>query len=115
MIFLKANEWQHSLDCVSPVLLTFISGIPLLLFSHQVVSDSLHPHEMQHSRLLCPSLSLGIAQTHVHLVSDSIQPFHPHSLSSPFTFNLSLHQGLFQWNTLIRYIKMISQIFKALS
>ena len=37
------------------------------------------------------------AQTHVHWVGDAIQPSHP--LSSPFppAFNLSQHQGLFQW------------------
>ena len=29
----------------------------VLLFSHQVVSDSLWPHELQHVRLPCPSLS----------------------------------------------------------
>ena len=29
----------------------------LLWFSHSVVSDSLWPHELQHTRLLCPSLS----------------------------------------------------------
>ena len=29
----------------------------LLLFSHLVVSDSLWPHELQHARLPCPSLS----------------------------------------------------------
>ena len=36
-------------------------------------------------------------QTHVHWVSDAIQPSNP--LSSPFlpTFNLSQHQGLFKW------------------
>ena len=35
-------------------------------------------------------------QTHVHRVSDAIQPSHP--LSSPCpTFNLSQHQGLFKW------------------
>ena len=35
-------------------------------------------------------------QTHVHLVSDAIQPSHP--LSSPScAFNLSQHQGLFKW------------------
>ena len=28
----------------------------LLLFSHQVVSDSLRPCELQHARLPCPSL-----------------------------------------------------------
>ena len=36
-------------------------------------------------------------QTHVHWVSDSIQPSHPLSSPSPPIFNLSQHQGLFQW------------------
>ena len=36
-------------------------------------------------------------QTHVHWVSDAIQPSHPlSSLSSP-ALNLSQHQGLFKW------------------
>ena len=38
-----------------------------------------------------------LAQTHVHWVSDAIQPSHPLSSSSPPFFNLSQHQGLFLW------------------
>ena len=38
-----------------------------------------------------------LAQTHVHWVSDAIQPSHPLPFSSPPTFNLSQHQGLFKW------------------
>ena len=34
---------------------------------------------------------------HVHWVSDAIQPSHPLSSPSPPAFNLSQHQGLFQW------------------
>ena len=34
-------------------------------------------------------------QTHVHRVSDAIQPSHPLSSPSPPAFNLSQHQGLF--------------------
>ena len=37
-----------------------------------------------------------LAQTHVHPVSDAIQPFHPLLSPSPLTFNLSQHQGLLQ-------------------
>ena len=37
------------------------------------------------------------AQAHVLWVSDAIQPSHPLSSPSPCTFNLSQHQGLFQW------------------
>ena len=36
-------------------------------------------------------------QTHVHWVSDAIQPSHPLLSPSPPTFNLSQHQGLFKW------------------
>ena len=36
-------------------------------------------------------------QTHVHWVSDTIQPSHPLSSPSPPAFNLSQHQGLFKW------------------
>ena len=32
----------------------------LLLLSHSVVSSSLRPHELQHARFLCPSLSSGV-------------------------------------------------------
>ena len=38
-----------------------------------------------------------LAQTHVHRVGDAIQPSHPLSSPSPPAFNLSQHQGLFQW------------------
>ena len=39
-----------------------------------------------------------LTQTHVHCVGDAIQPSHPLlSPSPPTTFNLSQHQGLFQW------------------
>ena len=36
-------------------------------------------------------------QTHVHWVSDAIQPSHPLSSPSPPALNPSQHQGLFQW------------------
>ena len=36
-------------------------------------------------------------QTHVHRVSNAIQPSHPLSSPSPPAFNLSQHQGLSQW------------------
>ena len=37
------------------------------------------------------------AQTHVHWVSDAIQPSHPLPSPSPPAFNLSQYQSLFQW------------------
>ena len=38
-----------------------------------------------------------LAQTHVHWVGDVIKPSHSLSSPSPAAFNLSQHQGLFQW------------------
>ena len=45
-----------------------------------------------------------LTQTHVHRVSDAIQPFHP--LSSPClpTFNLFQHQALFQWVSSLHHV-----------
>ena len=40
---------------------------------------------------------LDLAQTHVHWVGDAIQASHPLSSPSPPAFNLSPHQGLFEW------------------
>ena len=39
-------------------------------------------------------------QTHIHWVSNAIQPSHPLSSPSPPASNLSQHQGLFQFFTL---------------
>ena len=38
-----------------------------------------------------------LGQTHVHQFGDAIQPSHPLSFPSSPAFNLSQHQGLFQW------------------
>ena len=59
------------------------------------MSSSLQPHGLQHFPVL--HYLLEFAQTHVHLVSDAIQPSHPRSSPSPPALNLSQHQGLFQW------------------
>ena len=50
-----------------------------------------------------------LAQTHVHRVSDAIQPSHPLLFPSPPAFNLSQHQGLFQW------VSSLHQVAKVLS
>ena len=40
---------------------------------------------------------LELTQTHVHWLSDAIQPSHSLSSPSPPAFDLSQHQGLFKW------------------
>ena len=46
-------------------------------------------------------------QTHVHWVSDTIQPSHPLSFPSSPAPNPSQHQSLFQWVNLYSYIKTV--------
>ena len=52
-----------------------------------VVSDSLWPHWQQHARPPCPSPAPRDFSTHVHQVSDAIQPSHPLSSLFPPAFN----------------------------
>ena len=66
-------------------------------FSCSVVFNSLHPHQLQHARVPCPSPTLQLAQTHAHQVGDAVQASHPVLSSSPPAFNHSQHQGLFKW------------------
>ena len=65
--------------------------------SFQSLSDSLWPHEMQHTRPPCPSPTPRVYQTHVHWVGDVIQLSYPLSSPSPPALNLSQSQGLFKW------------------
>ena len=67
----------------------------LLLFSRSVVSDSLQPRGLQHTRLPPPSPSPRVC-SNSYPVGDAIQPSHPLSPPSPPTLSLSQHQGLFQ-------------------
>ena len=67
-------------------------------FSRSVMSHSLQPHGLQHTRPTCSSPTpLELTQTHAHWASDATQPSHPLSFPSPPSFNLSQHQAHFQW------------------
>jgi len=70
----------------------------LLLFSHSVVSDSLWPHGLQHTRLLCPLLSPAVCSNSCPLshwcyltISPSAAPFSfcPQSFSASGSFPVS--------------------------
>ena len=78
-----------------PILFFFFFSF--VVFSLSVVSDSLWPHGLQHTRLPCPSLSLGVCSNSCALsqwchptISASVSP-------SPPALHLFQHQGLFQW------------------
>ena len=95
LIFLPWGHCVPPLHVHSAFMITFqFSSVQL---SHSVMSDSLRPHELQHAGLPVHHQLLEFTQTHVHRVSDVIQPSHPLSSPSPPAPNPSQHQGLFQW------------------
>ena len=51
----------------------------MMLFTHPVMSISLQCNGLQHASLPCPSPSPGVCSnsTHVHCLSDVVQPSHP--------------------------------------
>ena len=51
-----------------------------------------------------------LTQTHVHWVSEAIQPSHPLSSFSPPAFNLSQHQGLFQWASSVYQVAKVLEL-----
>ena len=55
---------------------------------------------------------LEFTQTHVHRVSDAIQPSHPPSSPSPPALNPSQHQSLFQWANSIHTVQEFQNVWK---
>ena len=68
---------------------------PRLNKMQSLVSESLSPHGLQHTRLPCLSPTPGVCSNSCPLTHDGIQPSHPLSSPSPPEFNLSQYQGLF--------------------
>ena len=67
------------------------TGFSSVIQSCPTLGDPMTPGLRVHHQLL------KLAQSRVHKISDAIQPSHPLSSPSPPAFNLSQHQGLFQW------------------
>ena len=65
-------------------------------FSGSVVSDSVIPMDCGTPGFPVHHQLPELVQTHVHPVSDAIQPSPPLFSPSPPAFSLSQHQGLFQ-------------------
>ena len=96
-----------------------LHGVQLTMFelSYNVIDSSIQ--SLRHVRLWDPMNCSTpgfpvhhqlpeLAQTHIHWVSDAIQPSHPQSSPSPPAFNLSQHQGLFKW------VSSLHQVVKVL-
>ena len=81
------GQWM----CIQPQLVQYSSVQLLSRVQFYNPMDCSTPVLLVHRQL--PKLT----QTHVHWVSDAIQPSHTLVSPSPLAFNLSQHQGLFQW------------------
>ena len=91
-------SWGKELDNIHlPVSIAKQNVLHIFSSVQSVLSNSLQLRGLQHTRPPCPSQLLEFTQTHVHWVSDTIQPPYPLSSPSPPAFNLSQHQGLFKW------------------
>ena len=91
--------------------------------SNNTREDSTHGHQFSSVAQSCPTLCdpmnhstpglpvhhqlPEITKTHVHQVGDAIQPSHPLSSPSPPAFNLSQHQGLFQWESSLHQVAKV--------
>ena len=71
----------------------------LLLFSHQLVSDSLQPHRLQHTKLPCPSPSPGVCSNSCPLsqwchptISSCVVPFSSCLQSFPASGSFQMSQ-----------------------
>ena len=86
--------FSHKLMLLFLTIPMFISQFSSVAQSHLTLCDPMNrstPGLPVHHQLL------EFTQTHVHQVSDAIQPSHPLSSPSPPAPNSSQHQGLFQW------------------
>ena len=112
LTYMQSTSWEtlgrmkHKLESKLPGEISIISDTQMTLGHTEVWEFS---SVAQSCPILCNSMDcsmpgfpvhhqlLELIQTHVHHIGDAIQPSHPLSSPSSPTFNLSQHQGLFQW------------------
>ena len=84
-------------------------------FSHSVVSNSLPPHGLQHTRLPCPSPTPGASSNSCPSSRWCLPPSCP--LLSPYSpaFSLSQHQGLFQWGSSLHQVDKVLGVSASVS
>ena len=108
----QGSNCQHPLDHPKKNLLSHLVKISLFCCSVHQSCCSLRPHGLQHAWPPLLHFLPEVAQTHVHWVSDAIQPSRPLSSPSP-VFNLSQHQGLFQGVSSLHLAKVLEFQFSA--
>ena len=96
-VYQKYVEQNPQRCCQHRVYLTGDQGCCCSAPEQQLCLTLCDPLNLQPAGFLCSPLSPEFAQTHVHWVSDAIQPSHPLPPPPPPALSLSQHQGLFQW------------------
>ena len=76
-------------------------------FSCSFMSNSFQPHGLQHTRPPCPSPTPGVYSNSSPLSRWCHSTISPLSSPSPPAFNLSPHQGLFQWVSSLHQVAKI--------
>ena len=107
-MFGNYNEIKY---CLFPSI-NLLKRMSWIQFSHSVVSNSLRPMDYSMPDLPVHHQFPEFTETHIHRVSDAIQPPHPLSSSFPPAFNRSQYQGLYNESALsIRWPKYWSFSF----
>ena len=106
--FSKKNFWGVIDDLRWTIQWQYIYFVPSLALPSSKTSQFSSVQSLSHVQLIAtppdysmPGLPvhhqlLELTQTHVHWVSDAIQPSHPLLSPSPPALNISQHQGLFK-------------------
>ena len=93
---------------IQPINICYLSSFK---FSGSVVYDSLQSMDCSTPGFPVHHQLPELAQTHVYRVGDPKQPSHPLSSLSHPAFNLSQHQGIFQWISSLHQVIKILEFF----
>ena len=105
---ITAISWHISLPCWFPYIP--VEAFHLVQFSSLSCLTLCNPMDCSTPGFPVHHQLPELAQTHVCLVSDAIQPSHPLSTPSPPAFNLSQHQGLFQWISSLNQVDKVLEV-----
>ena len=100
-LFLKRRIWSI---CIKDLFVSQFSSVAQSCPTLWDPMDCSTPGFPVHHQLL------ELAQTHVHRATDAIQPSHPLSSPSLPAFNLSQHQGLFQWISSLHQVAKVLEL-----
>ena len=113
--FYKQTYYKYMLFQTDIIMISWVIYMHVFTsvqFSRSVMSNICNPMECSMPGFPVHHQLPELAETHVHWVSDAIQPSHLLSSPSLLAFNLSQHQGLSQVSSLHQVAKILEfQLF----